>query len=106
MYIDIETCVCNNGYASQAFKPRHGMRQGCPILAKLFVIIVKLLATTMCTKPSILGIIIDGIQYKISQYADDTCCYLQDENFLQPALLILELFRKDAGQSEALSHDA
>jgi hypothetical protein len=65
MYCDIETCVTNNGQASQFFKPSRGIKQGCPISANLFVLIVEVLATAIRNNPKILGIAIDGIEYKI-----------------------------------------
>ena len=97
MYRDIETCVINNGHASTFFKPSRGIKQGCPISANLFVLIVEVLATAIRNNPKIIGIAIDGNVYKISQYADDTCLYLKNDESLQTVLTVLDLFKKCAG---------
>jgi hypothetical protein len=71
MYQDIETCIANNGHASDFFEPRQCITQSCSISANLFVIIVELLANAICKK-RITGITIDNVMYKIAQYADDS----------------------------------
>ena len=44
MYNNIEACITNNGNASTWFKPTRGIRQGCPISANIFIMIVEILA--------------------------------------------------------------
>jgi hypothetical protein len=97
MYKNIESCVLNNGNASEFFKPTRGIRQGCPISANIFIIIVEIIAHAIRKNPGIQGIKIDGIMYKISQYADDTCLYLLDEKSLKNALSIFQKFSKCSG---------
>jgi hypothetical protein len=97
MYMDISSCVVNHGHISPFFKPTRGIRQGCPISANIFVIIVEILAHAIRTNPSINGITIDDQEFKISQYADDTCLFLSNEMSLQNALQIFELFAKCSG---------
>ena len=97
LYNDIQTCVTNNGYSSRFFKPSRGIRQGCPISAMLFVLVVEILANAIRKNPRIIGITIKGMQWKIGQYADDTCLFMNDENSLSLALLLIELFAKASG---------
>ena len=97
MYKNIESCVLNNGNASEFFKPTHGIRQGCPISENIFIIIVEIIAHAIRKNPRIQGIKIDGIEYKVSQYADDTCLYLQDEVSLDNALTIFQKNSKCSG---------
>jgi hypothetical protein len=97
LYRDIETCVTNNGHASNFFQPTRGIRQGCPISANLFVSIVEILAHAIRQDPKILGLLIGMKEYKISQFADDTCLYLADENSLQLALSVIEKFAVCSG---------
>ena len=47
--------------------------------------------------PKIKGIKIDAIEYKGSQYADDTCLYIQDQPSLKIALTIFQMFSKCSG---------
>jgi hypothetical protein len=97
MYADIQTCTLNNGHASQFFHPTRGIRQGCPISANLFILIVEILAHAVRKNHRINGIILDNVEYKITQYADDTCLYLSDQESLQAALIVFEMFTKCSG---------
>jgi hypothetical protein len=108
LYNNIESCVTNNGYSSQFFKPTRGIRQGCPLSALLFITVVELLATAIRNNPKIRGINIDGIEWKIGQYADDTSLFIQDENSLSLVLLLIDKFstcsslRMNRDKSEAM----
>jgi hypothetical protein len=97
MYNGIQTCVTNNGFSSEFFKPTRGIRQGCPISANIFVVIAEFMASAIKANPRISGILINGTEFKISQYADDTCMYLSDEESLREAMSVLDLFRTCSG---------
>jgi hypothetical protein len=97
LYRDIQTCVTNNGYSSQYFKPTRGIRQGCPISAMLFIIVVEILANAIRKNPRISGIKIGQSEWKIGQYADDTSLFVQDEQSLSLALTLIEMFSKCSG---------
>jgi hypothetical protein len=57
----------------------------------MFSVIVVILAHMIRNDPSIKGIVIKGKEFKISQYANDNCMFLDDENPLLTALNILKL---------------
>ena len=97
MYEDITTSVINNGFLGTPFKPQRGIKQGCPMSTNLFVIIVELLADRIRQNNRITGIKIGGQTFKISQFADDTCLYIADEDSLQKVFDTLDLFTKCAG---------
>ena len=40
---------------------------------------------------------IDGKEFKIAQYADDTCLYIADEESLKTALTVFQIFSKCSG---------
>jgi hypothetical protein len=67
LYQNIETCVTNNRHFSEFFAPSRGIRQGCPISANIFILIVEYLANAIRKNPNITGIHINGTEYKISQ---------------------------------------
>jgi hypothetical protein len=73
LYEDIGTHVSNYGFLSQQFKPARGIRQGCPISANLFILVVEILACAIRQNNRIKGIKIGDAEFKLSQYADDTC---------------------------------
>jgi hypothetical protein len=59
---------------------------------------VEIMAIAIKMNDSIIGITINGKQYKLSQYAaDDTCLYLEDQNSLKIALKVFEDFSKCSG---------
>jgi hypothetical protein len=103
LYNNIETCVTNNGYSSQFFKPTRGIRYGCPISALLFITVVEILANAIRNNPRISRIKIDRIEWKIGQYADDTSLFINDEHSLSLVLLLIDMFSKCS--SLRMNHD-
>jgi exonuclease III len=97
MYNGITSCVMNNGHTSSYFKPTRGIRQGCPISANIFIIIVETIAHAIRVNPNVKGIKIGHMEFKISQYADDTCLYLSNQNSLKTVLQIFKKFTTCSG---------
>ena len=89
-YCNIESCVLNNGWASNFFKLSRGVRQGCPLSPYLFILSAEILADAIRKKQRIKGIEINGIDFKLSQYADDTTLILDgsEKSFLESVILI------------------
>jgi hypothetical protein len=108
LYQDIQTAIINNGNLSEFFSPTRGIRQGCPMSGNLFVLVVEILACAIRDNPKIRGIKIGTTEFKISQYADDTCIFVEDQNSFQNTFTIVEMFSKCSGlrinrnKSEAL----
>jgi hypothetical protein len=97
LYNDISTYVLNCGTLSIPFKPTRGIRQGCPISANLFIIIVEMLANAIRQSRQITGYKINNIFFKITQFADDTCIFVKDIDSLKAVFNILNLFAACAG---------
>jgi hypothetical protein len=97
LYKEICTHVANRGALSESFEPARGIRQGCPLSANLFVIIVEAMASAIRQNPKIIGIKIGKKVCKISQYADDTCIYVSNIDSLKMVLDILHRFAKCSG---------
>jgi hypothetical protein len=93
IYNDIQTCVATNGYVSIFLNLSRGIRHGCPISANISVLTVEILENTITQNPRINGIIIYGLELKISLYADDMT-FLSNEASLHTALLDFEIFYK------------
>ena len=89
---NIQSCVINNGYAMPFFELR-GVRQRCPLSGILFAIAVEILANSIRDDQSIMGINIKGKEYKLSQYADDTSCFMRDIDSVVKLLEKLEAFK-------------
>jgi hypothetical protein len=97
MYQNIQSCIMNNGYTSDFFTPTRGIRQGCPISAYIFILVAEVLAHSIRQNNNVKGIKINQIEYKLSQYADDTCLYMENQESLRIALHIFESFTVCSG---------
>ena len=97
LYTNISTCVTNNGHSSPFFNPERGIRQGCPLSALLFILVVEVLSIAIKTDKNISGINIGNKQFKITQLADDTTLFLHNVTSLQNVLKILDLFKTCSG---------
>uniref|UniRef100_A0A3P9AV59 Reverse transcriptase domain-containing protein n=1 Tax=Maylandia zebra TaxID=106582 RepID=A0A3P9AV59_9CICH len=74
-----------------------GIRQGCPISPKLFILCTQLMAYLIVNHSDIEGINIFDIELKISQFADDTVIFLKDKSILEKALNVISIFSKASG---------
>ena len=97
IYNKPECCVTNNGFSSNFFEISQGIRQGCPISALLFLLVVEIMSINIKNSPDIVGISVGNHEVKISQLADDTTLFLRDVSSLQNALDFLDTFRKSSG---------
>ena len=97
IYTDICSCCMNNGHSSRYFKPARGIRQGCPVSALLFVLVAEILATNLRTNANISGISISNTELIVSQLADDTSLFLNNESPLEAAIDLLTSFSKVSG---------
>lgn len=79
-YSNIQSCIINNGIASEYFKLECGVRQGHPLSLYLFVLAVETLAIALKKNDEIKGITIEDKETKVLQYADDTTATLSDFN--------------------------
>ena len=71
-YNNISSAVIQSVHLTSFFNIQRGCRQGDPLSPYLFVICAKFLATRIKNNKNIKGITINNIEFKISQYADDT----------------------------------
>jgi hypothetical protein len=97
IYKNSEACVTNNGFSSPFFKLERGVRQGCPLSAYLFIMVVELMANKIRTTNEIKGIKINQTEIKILQMADDTTIMVEDLTSFKHVLRIIALFHIFAG---------
>ena len=97
LYNDTERSILNNGYTSQWFSPKRGIMQGCPISGLLFSLAVELLAIKIRTSSAISGIVLSHVEFKITQYADDTTVFVKDEPSVDGLMKVLKDFAKVSG---------
>jgi len=98
MYININSCVLNNGHISELFYPTRGVRQGCPLSPYLFVIGAEILAEYIRRSADIPSIPITAEYSNVSQYADDTTVItLRKGSILKSLFNILDDYSKISG---------
>ena len=98
----INTHICatvlQSGFTSTFLQIGKGCKQGDPIAPYLFITCAFVLYILIMMDKNVKGITIEGNEYKITQYADDTTLILDgSENSLQTSLNILEIFGNMSG---------
>ena len=97
MYTDITSCVTNNGYSTEFFDLKRGIRQGCPLSALLFILAVEILAIKIRHSSNIKGVQINTKEIKLTQLADDTTLFLKDISSLQHSFELINKFHTCSG---------
>ena len=100
IYSKSEACLTNNGWTSKPFEIQRGIRQGCPLSALLFLLVVEILANKIRkSKNDGLEIKINGTnQYiQLTQLADDTTLFLKNEQAVKNCLKTVLTFGKYSG---------
>lgn len=93
----LETCVINAGHTSGYFNPRNGVRQGCCASPLLFVIAAEILALLIRSDDNIQGIQVRDLECKVTQFADDTTCFVASTESLERVLATIDKFAKFSG---------
>ena len=96
-YTNIQSCVINNGIASDYFMLERGVRQGDPLSPYPFLLAVETLAISIRENKEIKGVKIGQEETKLLQYADDTTAVLSDLNSAQILFQQLEFFKSLSG---------
>ena len=88
-YKNVQSCVMNNGTASNYFPLDRGVRQGDLLPPYLFIVVVETLAIAIRQNQEIRGISIENEDSKILQNADDTTAVLLDISLAEQLLFEL-----------------
>ena len=90
---NVESYFIQNGFIFECFYLERGGRQGDPISPYIFILCVEILGLMIRNDENVKGIKINGKEYKLSKYADDTQTLLDgSELSLYSALSILNRF--------------
>jgi hypothetical protein len=90
-------CSKINGKRSLPFCIHSGVPQGCPFSPLAFLIIAEALTRMLVAEEDIEGITINGIEHRISQFADDTQLLLKNFNSFEAAFKCIALYEKASG---------
>ena len=89
-----------NGSLSSPVYLYRGVRQGCPLSPLLYVLVSEVLSTQIRHCSDIDGFLLPGaggLQFKISQYADDATSILKSEESLASMLKVVRKFELGSG---------
>jgi len=78
-YKDANSTIIQNGHFSQFFKIGRGCRQGDPLSPYIFILCVEIMGIAIRNNPEIKGIKIGDTEHKLTQFADDTTLFLDDD---------------------------
>ena len=95
LFKDTRSCIIYNGWVSEDFDVKCGIRQGCPFSPLAFIIGVELLAIRIRDSVHVKGLTIDSERIlKVLLYADDITVFLQNEDDVRRVLMIIDDFSK------------
>ena len=96
LYNNCQSFITNNGWLSEPFNPKRGIRQGCPISALLFILVAEIMAIKIRNSNDIMGLNIKAkdttYNLRVSQLADDTTLFLNSENDVCNSLKLIQKF--------------
>jgi len=91
------SCVTNAGTTTTYFDLLRGCRQGDPISAYLFILVIEVFFQMVRTNRLIEGLTILNFEHKLTAYADDSTFFLKNEASVRELLKTFELFSKYSG---------
>ena len=90
--------MIQGGNLSSFFNIGRGCRQGDPLSPYIFILCSEILAIKIRNNKNIKGIKVNGTEFKLSQYADDTSAILDgSDSSLKETLKELEWYAKISG---------
>ena len=98
-----ESCVSNGGHTTQYFKLQRGARQGDPIAAYLFIIVLEIFFIMIRSNDSINPLCIFDFVFLLSAYADDTTFFVSDLDSVKAIFATFNNFSMFSGMSINMS---
>ena len=107
LYKNANSAIITNGFISNYFQIKRGVRQGDSLSALLYILQAEPLANAIRNSPEIKGIELNlsgnsHVEHKICQYVDDNNILLQDCSMIEPCLDIIADFNLASGSKTNL----
>ena len=97
LYSNAFTRININGFITGEIPLKCGVRQGCPLSALLYVMIIELLALQLRANPNIVGFEIQGQRIISSHYADDAVIKIKQNKCFKEVYKDLKDYEKATG---------
>lgn len=92
-----ESCVINGGDTTKYFKLERGTRQGDPISAYLFILVLEVVFMMIKENKNINGLNLFENTFLYTAYADDTTLFLKDMKSVTEVMKVFEKFSNYSG---------
>ena len=92
-----ESCIINGGNTTKYFKLEKGTRQGDPISAYLFILVLEKVFLSIKEYKNIKGLNIFNHIFLHTAYADDTTFFLKDKKSLIEVMKVFDIFSYFSG---------
>ena len=102
-YNNISSCVLNNGFSTHLFAVERGVRQGDPLSAFLFIMVLEILCISIRNNKDIHGIVVDNEEIKLGLFADDLTGFLKNDFSVINFLKLIEDYGSCSGLE--INHD-
>ena len=97
LYSNAFTRININGFLTKPIPLKCGVRQGCPLSALLYVLIIEILALQLRSNPNIVGFKIQGEKIISSHYADDAVIKITQNRCFKEVYKELTAYEKATG---------
>ena len=92
IYKNASSVLCVNGHFSEKIPLKRRVRQGCPLSALLYVLVIEVLAIQLRSNPNIVGFTIEGEKIVSVHYMDDTTIAITQNRCFKEVIKELELY--------------
>ena len=93
----------NNGFSTSSFAVERGVRQGDPLSAHLFIIVLEILCISIRNSKDIRGIKVDNEEIKLNLFADDLTAFLKNNLSVKNFLKLIDEYGNCSGLK--INHD-
>ena len=94
IYSNASSVISINGHFSERIPLKRGVRQGCPLSALLYVLVIEILALQLRHNPNIVGFTVGGEKIVSAHYMDDTTIIIKQNRCFKEVIKELELYEQ------------
>ena len=97
LYSNASAVLNINGYLSKRIQLKRGVRQGCPLSALLYVLVIEILALQLRQNPNIIGFTVEGEKIVSTHYMDDATITITQNRCFKEVIKELKYYEDASG---------